>query len=176
MRAHFATIDTVYLTHLFLDERVSRLALHRLSTVSLDQFDGIPGQARIVHDAFAGILLQQLHAEQADQVVTLDKATVVIEQKATIEVAIPGNAEIGAMLLDRVDGRAASLGKQRIRNAVGEVAIGLVMNLDEFERGMCFQQIDDGSGHAVAGVDDDLEWFERIAVADITKQMIDVGR
>ena len=48
----------VHGAHGFLDEGMPGLALYRLAVTGLDQFDRVPGQAGIVHDALARILLQ----------------------------------------------------------------------------------------------------------------------
>jgi hypothetical protein len=44
------------------------------------------------------VLLQKSFGEQADDVVSLDEATVLVEQKTAVEVAVPGDADVGAML------------------------------------------------------------------------------
>ncbi len=90
MCTHFPTVDTVDLTHGFLDERMAGFALYRLATVLRNQFDRIPGQARIIDNTFAGILLQQLRPQQSDNVIAFDIAAVMIEQKAAVKITVPG--------------------------------------------------------------------------------------
>ena len=115
-------------------------------------------------------------AEQADQVIAFDKAAVVVEQEATVKVAIPGDTEICAMPFYCIDGYVAPFGKQGVGDAIWKIAIGLMLNFDELEGQMLFKQVDHRPRHAVAGIDHYLEWFERVAIADITEQVVDVVR
>ena len=66
--------------------------------LDFDDFDGVPGQARIVHHFAAGLAAQQYRGQQSDNVVALDEAALLIEQKAAVEVPVPGDAEIGAVI------------------------------------------------------------------------------
>lgn len=120
------------------------------------------------------LLLEQGRGEQADDVVALDEAAVLVEQEAAIEIAVPGHAEVRAMRLDRIGRGRAHLGQQWVRDAVREIAIGLVMHLDERERQALLDRIDDHAGDAVAGVDDDLERLE-LGHVDVAEQVPDVA-
>ena len=97
VRTHLAAVDCIFLAHPFLDEGVAGLALHRTATEGLHQVHRVPGQAWIVHDGGPRILQQERHRQQAHQVVALDKLAALIEEKAAIEVAIPGDAHVGAV-------------------------------------------------------------------------------
>jgi hypothetical protein len=59
VRTHFAAVDAVDLAHALLDERVTGFRQHRHTTVRLDDFDGIPGQTRIMHHFAARMAAQQ---------------------------------------------------------------------------------------------------------------------
>src|SRR5690606_13691935 len=123
VRAHLAAIHAVLGAHLLLDEGVAALAQHRYAAGFLHLLDGVPDQARVVHDLAAGVLGQGRLGEQADQVVARDEAALLVEEEAAVEVAAPGAAEVGAVLAHRVDGSLAVLRRQRVGDAVGEAAV-----------------------------------------------------
>lgn len=122
-----------------------------------DHVHGVPDQARVVHDLAAGVARQDCLGQQADQVVALDEAAGVVEEEAAVEVAVPGNAEIGTVFAHGVGGGGAVLRQQRVGNAVGETAVRLVADADELERQVWCQQIDDGTGTAAVYVDHQLQ-------------------
>src|SRR4029079_1075823 len=95
--------------------------------------------------------------EQTDDVVALDERAALVEQEAAIVVAVPGAAAIGAMPLGPLDRRDPVRLQHRIRHAVRERAVRRMIDLDELERQMRLELIDDQPGAAVAGVDDELE-------------------
>ena len=49
-------------------------------------------------DLLARIACEQGLSQQADQVIALDEAAAGIEEEAAVEVAVPGDAEVGAVL------------------------------------------------------------------------------
>ncbi len=53
----------------------------------------------------AGLALQEHLREQADHVVALDERALLVEEEAAIEVAVPGEPDVGPLGEDRVDGR-----------------------------------------------------------------------
>src|SRR6185369_8743879 len=97
MRAHLAAIDRVDLAHLLLDERMARLALHRLAARCLDDVERVPSEPRVVHDPIAGVLLQKTLREQPDDVVALDEVAACIKEEAAVVVAVPRETQIGAL-------------------------------------------------------------------------------
>ena len=133
MRAHFAAIDGVFETHALLDEGVAGLALHGDTASLFDDVDGVPGQAWIVNDFFARLVGKEGGSQQANDVVALDELSAFIEEEAAVEVAIPGDAHVGAVGDDRFGGGRAVFGQQRVGNAVREAAVRLVVNLDELD-------------------------------------------
>ncbi len=134
VRAHLAAVHAVDLAHALLDEGMAGLRQHRVAAAGLDHLDRVPGQARIVHHPAARLAAQQHRGQQADDVVTLDEPAVLVEEKAAVEVAVPGDAEIRAVRADGLDGRRAILLEHGIRNAVRKMAVRLVVHLDELER------------------------------------------
>lgn len=109
-----------------------------------------------MHDLATRLLGQNRLGQQADPVITFDEAAGVVEEEAAIEVAVPGDTEVGAVFLDRPGGGVAVFRQQRVGDAVGEVAIGFVEDADELERQLRCKQVDDQAGAAVAGVDHQL--------------------
>ncbi len=75
---------------------------------------------RVVHDFAAGLAAQQYRGQQPDDVVALDEAALLIEQKAAVEVPVPGDAEIRAVGANRRHSRLAILLEHGIRDAVRE--------------------------------------------------------
>ena len=62
---------------------------------------------RTTHDAISS---QQLRCQQANNIISFDKATVMIEEEASIKIAIPGDAKIGIVLFDCIDSYDSSPG------------------------------------------------------------------
>ncbi|MNO02762.1 hypothetical protein D3C81_2232620 [compost metagenome] len=60
----------------------------------LNLLDSVPGQARVVDDLTAGVLLEQHFSQQADKVIALNEPTIGIEEEAAIEVTVPGQAHV----------------------------------------------------------------------------------
>ena len=179
MGAHLTAVDGVFLAHALLDEGMAGLALDRLAAVLLADVDGVPGQPRVVDDPGARVLLQEGFGEQTDDVVALDEFTVLVEQEAAVEVAVPGDAHVGVVRPDRIGGGRAIFRQDGVGDAVGEAAVRLMVDLDELHRhakGLeaLLQSVDDVTGGAVAGVDHQLERLERRGV-DVAEQVFDVG-
>src|SRR5690606_5241040 len=127
------------------------------------------------HDFRAGLLAQEGFSQHADDVVTLDELAVLIEEKAAIEIAIPGDTQISVMRFYGINRRRAIFFQQRIRNTVREFAIRLVMHLDEFERQKFFDTIDHQTGAAIAGIDDNFQRLQRGNI-DVGQQVFYIVR
>ena len=80
-----------------------------------------------------------------------------VEEEAAVVVAVPGEADVGARAADGIRRGRAVLLEHRIRHAVRERAVGVVIDLDELERQMRLELVDDEAGAAVARIHDDLE-------------------
>src|SRR5690348_8251863 len=94
MSAHLAAIDRILRAHLLFDEGMSTFANNTTAPKPLDDIERVPDQPRVVNDRFALLLAQQSLCDQANNVVALDKVSVLVEQEASIVIAIPRNAEI----------------------------------------------------------------------------------
>ena len=52
-----------------------------VAAVSLHDVEGVPGEARVVHDARAGLALQEHLGEEADEIVALDELSLSSKKK-----------------------------------------------------------------------------------------------
>ena len=156
---HLAAVDRIFGAHAFLDKGVAGLALNRIAAERFGNLDRVPGQSWVMNDVGASLLLQKFLGEQADDVIALDEASIFIEEETTIKIAVPGDTQIGAVLPDRIDCGLAIFLQQGIWHTIGEVAIGLMVNLDEFKGQMWFQQVDDGAGTTIARVANNFQRF-----------------
>src|SRR5580692_2698392 len=141
--AHLSTVDPVHLAHAFLDEGVTGFRLDGHAAARLDQLDGIPGETWIVHHPAAGMAAQQNLRQQPHEVVSLDKAALLVEEEAAIKVAVPGEPQVRAVPADRSGGGSAILLEHGIWDAIRKMTVRLVVDLDEREWQMRFQRVDD---------------------------------
>src|SRR5690554_6564732 len=118
MSTHLAAIDSVFLAHTLLDERVAGFALDGLPAHGLADCDSVPGEARIVNDRGAGMLLQKALRQQPDDIIALNEGTTFIKKEASIKITIPGNCQIGAALLNGINSGLAILFQQWIRHTI----------------------------------------------------------
>src|SRR5687767_9340265 len=173
MGTHLAAVGSIGLTHYILHEGVPRLRHDRLAAQGLHQFHRCPGQSRVMDYSGTRFTTQEHGGKQSDDVIALDEVARLIEQETAIVVTVPGNAQISLVLSNGLNGGLAVLLDHRVRHAIREGAIRLVMNLDELEWQMRFEQINDCTCAAVASVHDDLELLEPGAI-QIRQQMRDV--
>ena len=175
MRAHLAAVHRVHLAHHLLDERVAGLALHRLAAVLLDDLQRVPGQARVVDDAPTREALEEHRRQQADDVVALDEGALLVEEEATVEVAVEGDADVRLLAQHRLGGHRAVFFQHRVRHAVRERAVRLVVQLDELKRQVVLDQVDDQPRPAVARVRDDPDGLEHGPI-DVAEQVLAIAR
>ncbi len=173
MGAHLAAVQRVLVAHPLLDKGVAGFAQHRHAARRCDLLDGVPGQARVVDDFRARPPRQQSFRQQADQVIAFDKAAAGVEEETAVEIAVPGQSQIRAVLADRARRGVAAFRQQGVGNAVRKSPVGLMVDLDEAERQARFQRIDNGAGPAVAGVDHDGQGLEDGRI-DIRQQVRDI--
>ena len=64
------------------------------AAVALHDVERVPGEARVMHDARARLLLQEGLGQQAHQVVALDELPALIEEEAAVVVAVPGQSHV----------------------------------------------------------------------------------
>jgi len=98
MRAHFAAVQRILPPHPLLDEGVAGLALYGDTARRPHLLDRVPGQARVVDDFRARLPCQQGFRQQADQVITFDEPAAGVEEETAVEIAVPGQPQIGIVL------------------------------------------------------------------------------
>src|SRR5262249_36146295 len=156
VRAHLAAVDGIDFAHLLLDEGMARLAHHRRATMALYDIDRVPGQPWIVDDAGARRCLEKRLRKQSDQVVPLDELTVLVEKEAPIVIAVPGESHVRTRTPNDIRSRGTILLEHRVRNTVRERAIGFMVHLDELERQMRFELVDNETGATVSRINHNL--------------------
>ena len=75
-----------------------------------------------------------MFGKQPHEIIVLNVIPALVEEKATIEIAIPGDASIGVMFDDGQSGALPVFRQHRVRYASGKAAIWLVMNTDKLDR------------------------------------------
>ena len=98
MRAHFAAVQHVIVTHAFLHKGMAALAAYRHTAVTLQNSFRIPGKAWVKHNLRTRLLVQENLRQQTDNVIAFDKICLLIKKEATVEIAIPGNAQVSTAL------------------------------------------------------------------------------
>ena len=88
------------------------LALYRLAARFCDDIQRIPRQSRVVNDAGTRVALENALRQQTNDVVTLDKAAVFIEQETSVKITIPAYAKIRAIMMPDAKALAAEAEKQ----------------------------------------------------------------
>ena len=71
--------------------------------------------------------------QQTHQVVALDELAPLVEEEAAVEVAVPGDAQVGALSHHRFGGNRPVLGQQRVGHPMWERCHRGVVDLDELE-------------------------------------------
>ena len=140
--------------------------------------DGVrdrPARAHVVEDLGAGLLGEDALREQRCEEVAVDELAGLVDEEAAVGVAVPGDAEVGALGADAVDDELAVLGQQRVRLVVGEVAVRLPVGRDEVEIQAVEQRADHRPRHPVAAVDDDLQRANLIRLDQGEGALLEVG-
>ncbi len=173
--AHLAAVDRVRLAHALLHERVAGLALHGPAAGRAHDLLRVPDDARVVHDRRAAVLFEERRREQADDVVAVDEAPLLVEEEAAVEVAVEGDADVGAREAHVARRHLAVLLEHRVRHAVREVAVGLVVDLREAERQQLLEQVDADRRAAVAAIADDRQRLQ-LGRVDVGQHVVAPGR
>ena len=120
------------------------------------------------------MVAQHCRGDHADEVVAFDEFAAMVVEEAAVEIAVPGNAEIGARLAHGGAGAQALFRQKRVRDAVRQARIGFVIEAHEFEGQVRLEHVEDWPGAAIAGMDHDLHRPQRLA-CDGGKQPLDIG-
>ena len=122
------------------------------------------------------MLLEDRLGEQRGEEVAGDELARLVDEEAAVGVAVPGDAEVGALLAHLVDDERAVLGQQRVRLVVGELAVGLPVGAHELEAVEPLEHgADHRAGHAVAAVEHDLQRPHRARVDELQRRVLELG-
>ena len=175
MGGHLAAIDDIVFPHALLHESMAALAQDGHAAVLSDNGFRVPDKARIVHDPAARIALQERFRQEADQIVAFNEFSLFVAEETTVEIPIPGNAQVGVGGQDGVAGLFPRGFQHRIRHAMRKSTVRLIIDLFQRERQSFFQLRQDRAGPAVAGVHDDLQRFQP-GYIDVFQEMLHIGR
>ena len=87
---------------LLIDKSVAGASLDGSPTSFRYKVMRVPNDPRIVNDRRAWIFGEECLREQTDDIFAVDEGSRVIKEEAAVEIAIPGDAEIGAMGFHRL--------------------------------------------------------------------------
>ena len=107
------------------------------------------------------ILAPGKRGQQAHQIVAFDEVAFVVVEETAVEVAVPGDAQVGLVLAHGAGGGGALFGQQGVGHAVGEAAVGLHLAEDELVGQVRGQLPEQQAGAAVARVGHDPEGLLR---------------
>ncbi len=152
MGTPLAAVQGIHLEHLFLDERMAGFRGDNLAAGSTYHRFGIPVQARIMHDARAGMILQQTLCDQPDDVIALDETAILVPEKTAVEITIPGNRQVRAAFQQALFCDLPVFRQQGVRQSVRKAAIRIQLHADELERQSRGQPLQDRSRRTIAGI------------------------
>ena len=162
--------------HAGLEERVADAVHQRAPAGRLDGVGDRPRGADVVEDLRARALLQDRLGEQRGEEVAGHELAGLVDEEAAVGVAVPGDAEVGALLADLADDELAVLRQQRVGLVVGELAVGLPVGRDELEPVEPLEdRADHRAGHAVAAVEHDLGGPHRARVDEPQRGVLELG-
>src|SRR5690606_36982122 len=92
---------------------------------ALNNVDRVPGKTRIVEDLAAWGLFQHTLRNHAYQIIAFHEAALVVVKEAAVEIAIPCNSKISAVLDNSAARFLALFRQKRIGHAVGEAWVRL---------------------------------------------------
>ena len=164
MRRHLAGEGRVLLPDPVLDERVADPVDKRDAAIPLDRLGDRPARANVVDDLGAGLLRENRLRQQRRHEVAGDELAFVVDEEATVGVAVVRDAEVGALLDGHPDDELAVLREERVRLVVRERPVRLEVERDRLDR----EPIEDGlqhrPAHSVRRVDDHAQRLQRAEV------------
>ena len=176
MAGDLAAERAALVAHAGLEERVADAVDQRAPAGRLDGVGDRARGADVVEDLRARALLQDRLGQQRGQEVAVDELAGVVDEEAAVGVAVPRDAEVGALLAHLVHDELAVLRQQRVGLVVGELAVGLPVGLDEVEAVEALEdRADHRAGHAVAAVEHDLGRLDRGRVDELQRRVPELG-
>ena len=171
----FAGEDAVLLTHPLLDERMADAVHQRPAAVP---GHGVPdgvARAQVVDDRRAGVLQEKRLGQERRHEVARDELAAAVDEEAAVGVAVPGDADVGALADDFRRDVLPVLLDQRIRLVVRERPVDLEAEPRHRAGEPIEQQRRHQAGHAAAGVEHDLERLDDRWI-DERHHLLDVAR
>ncbi|MNM38743.1 hypothetical protein D3C81_495070 [compost metagenome] len=170
--AHLARQFGVGLAHLRLHQRVPGLPHQRAAAIAQHVIGQLAGALHVVDHHRARIAHQHVGGEQHQQTVGVDDLAFARDHAEAIAITIERNAEIGAEALDRLHqvfqvGRFAGIGV-----VVGEGAVDIAVQRNDFGADRFQQLRREGTGHAVARIGDHLQRAVQLHVIGNTLDVI----
>src|SRR5262249_5973132 len=147
-----AAEDRARLPHPGLEEGVPYTAQVGLAAGGRDGVGDRATRSGVVEDGRPGILDEGGARQQGADEVAVAEGPAAVDEEAAIGVAVPGDRQIEAALLDLVDEHAPILLEEGVRPSLGEIAVGLPATRRELEVELLQQRADHRAGHAVAAV------------------------
>jgi hypothetical protein len=110
--------------HCLLDEGVTRLGLHRDTTLLGDNVLRIPNHSGVMHNLGARLFFQKDGCQQPDDILSWHKLTCFIKEEAAIEVTIKCHAKVSPSALTTSAVAEWFSGKSGLGMPFGNVASG----------------------------------------------------
>src|SRR5215212_4967815 len=145
------------LSHLGLDDGVAGLGPYRLAALALDELGEGFGADGAVEYSRTRLLLEHVLRYEGGRKVARDGRSLLVDDEAAVRVAVEGDPEVGPLRDDALLELFDVLGLDRVRHVVGEGAVELEVHRHVFEREVLEDGWDHLAGHAIAGVDHDLQ-------------------
>src|SRR5215212_6089753 len=145
------------LSHLGLDDGVAGFCPYRLAALALDELgEGLRADGAVEYGRTGLLLLHVLRYEGGRQVAR-DGRALLVDDEAAVCVTVEGDPEVGPLcdhaFLELFD----VFGLDGVRRVVGEGAVELEVHRHVLEREVLEDGRDHLTGHAIAGVDHDLQ-------------------
>ncbi len=150
-----AAENRALLAHPVLEECVADTVHERHAAALLDRLRHRPARSYVVEDLGAGLLLEHGAGQESRDEVARDELAGVIDEEASVSVAVERHSEIGALVGHLPDDELAVLGQQRIGLVVGERPVRLEVVTDRVDRQPLENRRQHRACHAVGGVDHD---------------------
>ena len=161
MTGVLAAEDDVLVAHDLLDQRVADGRAARHAAGFLDDLRDAAAADQIVEDRRAGTALERVEPDERDDHVAADQAAFLVDDEHAVRITVESDAQVAAVLEHRPLKVGHVGGLDRARRMIGERAVELEEQREDFARQVLEDVGHRQTGHPVAGVDGDLERFDR---------------
>ena len=174
MARHLAAEDGVLVAHPRLEERVADTVHERSPAGAFDDVGDCPARPHVVEDRRFGLLVEHRLGKQCGHEVAVDERALLVDEEASVGVAVPCDPEVGALVDDLAHDELPVLRQQRVGLVIGEVAVGLEVGLDQVESEALEDRPDHRAGHAVSTVDHDLERLDHTGIDELQSGLVEL--